>query len=298
MYYNFYAAKVNFYRAILICLILTLVAAFLAQNKTLVSAGDKTIVAASGTTTTTLAVDPLVPEVATTLVVQVTTTFLPVETTVAALPNPCIYDNTNRYTIKAGDALYTIADLYNTSIYDVVGCNQWEDTLGHLLLPGDEIFLPPSAHLTVVTTTTTAPLPPVVTPVITQPAPVVTQPATTTPSSDGRRTHPGCWWEPTIRSAFASAGASVNTQDFFVFVAWRESRCEQTAHNGNRSTGDNSYGLFQINLLPNALGPLMSSWGYDAGNLLNGFTNVQAAVRLWQYCGQGPWIRPYSCNYN
>jgi LysM repeat protein len=299
MYYNFHAAKVNLYRALAICFSLTLVAAFLSERTESVSAGNKRIVAASETTTTTISTPletVLVAEAATTQPAQVIvqTTVLPTTTTTVVIPNPCKYDNTNRYTIQSGDALYSIADKYNTAIYDIVGCNQWQESLDHLILPGDIIYLPPDAHLTVVTTTTVAP------PTTSKPTPVATTPATSpappvAPVS-GRRTHPGCWWEPVIRQAFANAGASVNVQDFFVFVAWRESRCEQTAYNPNRSTGDDSYGLFQLNMLPQALGPLMTSWGYTGSMLLNGNTNIQATVRLWQRMGQCPWNKPNYCS--
>ncbi len=298
MYYNFQAARTNLYRVLILCILLTLVAAVLSERTKSASADTKRIVAASETTTivSTAVETTLVTEAATTQAAQVITqTSVVTPTTIQVLPNPCKYDNTVRYTIVAGDVLYNIADRYNTGIYEIVGCNQWQDNLSHLILPGDIIILPPTAHLTVVTTTTTVP------PTTLPPAPVVTQPPAPpppppAPPAAGRRTHPDCWWEPWIRGAFANAGASVNTQDFFVFVAWRESRCTQTAHNGDRSTGDDSYGLFQINMLPKALGPLMTSWGYTGQMLLDGGTNIQATVRLWQHVGTCAWIKPNYCS--
>lgn len=295
MYYNFHAAKANVYRAIVICVCLALVASFFGNQTQSASAGNKRIVAASETTTTVIPVNTemtLVAEAATTNAVQVT---IENYTTTSTIPNPCQYDNTHRYKILSGDALYSIADKYNVGIYDIVGCNQWQEGLDHLILVNDEIILPPEAYLTIVTTTTVAPSTTIKLPSVT---PITVPVVAPTVPPGTRVTHPFCWWEPLIRQAFANAGASINVQDFFVYVAWRESKCTQIAHNNNAATKDDSYGLFQINMLPKALGPLMTSWGYTGSMLLDGDIAIEAAVRLWQKCGQGPWVKPYSCSYN
>lgn len=48
------------------------------------------------------------------------------------------------HTIVAGDFLRSIADTYDVEIDDIVAANQWDDGRDHLLLPGDEIYLPPT----------------------------------------------------------------------------------------------------------------------------------------------------------
>jgi LysM repeat protein len=49
------------------------------------------------------------------------------------------------YTVVAGDFLASIADRYGVEIDDIVGANEWDDGREHLLLPGDEIYLPADA---------------------------------------------------------------------------------------------------------------------------------------------------------
>ena len=223
------------------------------------------------------------------------------------IPDPCKYDNTNRYIIESNDTLWNIANLYQVSIEDIVGCNQWQDGSSHFIYPGDEIILPPDLILPTTTTTSPSSSPPpppsssVSIPSSTtpqpSPSPVTTSPPPPPPpSADGRSTHPQCPWETAIRSAWASIGASVDAQDRAVAIAWRESGCQQGAHNPNRATRDNSYGLFQLNMLPGALGPLMTSWGFGPHNLLDGNQNIRAAVQLYAFCSYtfGPWTKPYS----
>lgn len=86
------------------------------------------------------------------------------------------------------------------------------------------------------------------------------------------------------------AGGSDLTVEWMLQMMSRESTCDPAAHNGNRSTGDDSYGLCQINRL--------AGW-FDDGQLLedvnplwfaNDFDyNVAACVKLWRECGKGPW---------
>lgn len=58
----------------------------------------------------------------------------------------------------------------------------------------------------------------------------------------------------TLRETLAEAGFHGHALDVAVAVALAESGGRPTAHNGNAGTGDNSYGLFQINMLGD-LGP-------------------------------------------
>ena len=86
------------------------------------------------------------------------------------------------------------------------------------------------------------------------------------------------------------AGGSEMTVEWMLAVMSRESTCDPAAHNGDRSTGDDSFGLCQINRL--------AGW-FDDGELLadvdpyrfaDDFAyNVEACVRLWAHCGRGPW---------
>jgi LysM repeat protein len=58
------------------------------------------------------------------------------------------------HTIVAGDFLRSIAETYDVEIDDIVGANEWDDGRDHLLLPGQEIYLPADA---VMPATTEAP---------------------------------------------------------------------------------------------------------------------------------------------
>ena len=60
------------------------------------------------------------------------------------------------HTIVAGDFLRRIADTYGVEIDDIVGANEWEDGRDHLLLPGDEIYLPADATRPTSTTVSAA----------------------------------------------------------------------------------------------------------------------------------------------
>lgn len=67
-----------------------------------------------------------------------------------------------------------------------------------------------------------------------------------------------------------------------VAIAKRESRWNSTAHNPNRQTGDNSYGLFQINMIEK-YGPSRRKWfgiGSDE-ELFDPMTNVRSAKLMF-----------------
>lgn len=64
-------------------------------------------------------------------------------------------------------------------------------------------------------------------------------------------------------------------------IAMRESRGIPTAHNGNRNTGDNSYGLFQINMIGD-LGPdRRKKFGLNSNKqLFNPVVNAKIAFHM------------------
>jgi hypothetical protein len=64
-------------------------------------------------------------------------------------------------------------------------------------------------------------------------------------------------------------------------VAKKESNGRPRAYNGNRNTGDNSYGIFQINMIGN-LGPArLEKFGLDNNKeLLNPVTNAEIAFKM------------------
>jgi cell wall-associated NlpC family hydrolase len=85
----------------------------------------------------------------------------------------------------------------------------------------------------------------------------------------------------TLREICAEAGFHGQALDTAVAVALAESGGRPTAHNGNVGTGDNSYGLFQINML-GTMGPArMKEFGltsYD--QLYDPVINAKAAYRI------------------
>ena len=48
------------------------------------------------------------------------------------------------YTVVAGDSLSKIASLYDITVDVLVNYNGWTDGASHLILPGDEILIPPN----------------------------------------------------------------------------------------------------------------------------------------------------------
>lgn len=64
-------------------------------------------------------------------------------------------------------------------------------------------------------------------------------------------------------------------------VAKKESNGRPMAYNGNKKTGDSSYGIFQINMIGN-LGPArLEKFGLDSNKeLLNPVTNAEIAFRM------------------
>ncbi len=77
----------------------------------------------------------------------------------------------------------------------------------------------------------------------------------------------------------------------FVSIAGRESGYDTGAFNGNTSTGDQSYGLFQINLLGGGWAPFLQAHGMSdpASALRTEQGSVQAAKWIYESSGLHPW---------
>jgi hypothetical protein len=91
-----------------------------------------------------------------------------------------------------------------------------------------------------------------------------------------------------IANTMWTAGANDNSIEKMLGIISRESTCDPAAFNGNRNTGDQSYGLCQINALAGwYTGPLSH---YNPHDFATNFTlNAQACTELWTLCGFGPW---------
>lgn len=73
-------------------------------------------------------------------------------------------------------------------------------------------------------------------------------------------------------------------------VVMPESGGRPWAHNPNASTGDNSYGLWQINML-GAMGPERRRWFGISSNeqLFNPVVNARAALKILRSQGPRAW---------
>ncbi len=82
-----------------------------------------TIEPATTTTTTTIFIDPSQPS------------------------GPSISPDPQTYVVQAGDSLSKIASLYDITVEVLISYNGWTDGTNHLLLPGDEILIPPNTPI-------------------------------------------------------------------------------------------------------------------------------------------------------
>ena len=65
-------------------------------------------------------------------------------------------------------------------------------------------------------------------------------------------------------------------------IALRESNGQPEVHNGDAKTGDNSWGLWQVNLLDPGIRAFLAAHGITSGQqLLDPATNAKAAHLLW-----------------
>lgn len=100
-----------------------------------------------------------------------------------------------------------------------------------------------------------------------------------------------------IAYAMWAEGAFDTDVEWMLNVVSRESTCDSSAYNGNRGTGDDSWGICQLNTLAGF---------FENGRILDGFDyrafaddfhlNARACARLWSVCGRGPWTKgDYGC---
>ena len=96
-----------------------------------------------------------------------------------------------------------------------------------------------------------------------------------------------------IRDLAQQAGFPENQLDMAVEVAMKESGGNPRAHNGNANTGDNSYGLWQINMI-GSMGPARRKDFKISSNeqLFDPAINARAAKRIYDQAG-GSW-KPWS----
>ncbi len=79
-------------------------------------------------------------------IAQATTTTTTSTVPGATLPEGAISPTEQTYQVVAGDSLSKIAGLYDLESIDVLcNYNGWTDCPDHLLLPGDQILIPPNA---------------------------------------------------------------------------------------------------------------------------------------------------------
>ena len=101
-----------------------------------------------------------------------------------------------------------------------------------------------------------------------------------------------------IARAMWARGANNNEVSYMLSVISRESGCNSSAFNGNSATGDQSYGLCQINALAGFFrsGQILS--GYSPGAFAgNPKYNAEACAALWARCGFHPWQKGnYGCH--
>jgi len=99
--------------------------------------------------------------------------------------------------------------------------------------------------------------------------------------------------EGTLAELLRNAGFPEDKVPLMVNIAKRESGLRPDAHNPNAATGDNSYGLFQINMIGN-LGPARLKEYAGIGvssyeDLKDPWKNVQAAKKVFDSQGLGAW---------
>lgn len=94
-----------------------------------------------------------------------------------------------------------------------------------------------------------------------------------------------------LYAALKAAGLDPVTAAKFVSIAGRESGYNTGAHNGNAGTGDDSYGLFQVNLLNGGWTDFLKAHGMSdpRTELTTLEGSVKAAAAIYGSSGLNPW---------
>lgn len=97
--------------------------------------------------------------------------------------------------------------------------------------------------------------------------------------------------DPTVvYSILRAAGATAQEATTLTAIAGPESGYRTEAHNGNSSTGDNSYGLFQINMLGSMGASRLKTFGLTANeDLYDPVNNAKAALSILRSQGLKAW---------
>ena len=86
---------------------------------------------------------------------------------------------------------------------------------------------------------------------------------------------------PAIYAVMVQAGFPKEVATTMTAIALRESAGVMTAHNGDATTGDDSYGLLQINMRVPQIAALMAKNGISTADLLTAGGNAKAGFLLW-----------------
>lgn len=93
-----------------------------------------------------------------------------------------------------------------------------------------------------------------------------------------------------VYSIAVAEGASPEEAEFLAAVAGPESGYNTQAHNPNASTGDNSYGLLQINMLGRMGENRAAEWGLSSyDDLYDPATNIRAGLSILRSQGKKAW---------
>ena len=96
--------------------------------------------------------------------------------------------------------------------------------------------------------------------------------------------------KPQLRQLAVQAGFPESDANLVASIAMAESSGNPRAHNPNADTGDNSYGLMQVNML-GGIGPeRRSQFGIQNNEeLFDPLKNMQAARQIWESQGWNAW---------
>ena len=100
-----------------------------------------------------------------------------------------------------------------------------------------------------------------------------------------------------IANAMWDVGANDSQVQKMLLIVSRESGCDSSAYNGNRRTGDDSWGFCQQNALAGFFRPGQILAGYSRFNFASDpGLNARSCAAMYAVCGFHPWNKPnYGC---